>query len=250
MGYTIFIREQVTPRITPIRIYLDEMDCAPSALPPGYELDAEGKVFRWQDQPTPIPAPVYPATFRKLLYSYDPDIYSDDEHRRAELWQDDAGTATIAQIKAMFPRMVDNMCSYIKGIRVSALGTVPKNAGVLAVYDENYKAAVAIIEGRGSDVMKDGSTALDFMARFGSKFGMSAEQFAAYIIGENRRVNPTAVAIEERYLALCYGGDAATGLLPISALPTITAMRQAVIDYADFCGEGIPWGPREAYAEV
>lgn len=247
MGYTIHIHEQVTPRTTPVKVYDDEaLVYQPNPPPEGWE-----QPFRWEDQPTPVPARTYPATHRRELYEYNFDPYSEDPARRAVLIQDDAGTATIEEITAMFPEMIVSMRFYIKYIRESALAVIPKNAGVLAVYDENYKAAVAVIEGRGAEVMKDGSSALAFLSRFGEKFGMTAEQFAGYIIGENRRVNPTTVAIEERYLALCYGGDPANGIVPIASLPTITAMRQAVIDYADFCGYGEPpWGSRDSYAEV
>lgn len=232
MGYTIFYVPQITPRT--ILVNVADWD-QPEIL---------------QEQPNPGEPVVHPETFRKILWAateFDP--YAEDPARRAQLWLDSAGTATMAQILEVFPGIPKGMIGYVKQIREYALAKIPKNAGVLAVYTENYDAAQAVLGGKGEMVMRDGSTATEYMGRLGARLGMNAEQFAAYIVGENRRVTPTSVQIEERYLALCYGGHPEVGILPIPQLPTITAMRQAVIDFADFCGESIPWGPRDAYAE-
>ena len=77
---------------------------------------------------------------------------------------------------------------------------------MLAVYSENYLASVAYLAGNGATtVMKDGHTASDYLTGFGARLGMTAGQFAAYIVGETRRVGPTAYEVEDESLRLGYG---------------------------------------------
>lgn len=82
-GYTIIIREQVTPKT----IMVQGVGKLEAALNPG-------------------PVPVYPATAKRLVYRpADFDIYNPDTAKRAELWEDDNGTATSSQIFATFPQI-------------------------------------------------------------------------------------------------------------------------------------------------
>jgi hypothetical protein len=153
-------------------------------------------------------------------------LEGDDPGRRVEVWS--GGSALDSEVLTACPYLKADIIAKVKAIRATALGQAVKNAGVLAVYDENYTAAVAYQAGRTTEIMKDGKTASDYLAGFGSKFGMSAAQFAAYIVGENRRVNPTSYNIEQEYLRLVY--SVVPGVQFIESLLNIPAAYRA------FCG--------------
>lgn len=125
---------------------------------------------------------------------------------------------------------------HVKKIRQLGLDKVALSAGVLAVYNENYTAAQKVLSNEGSYTLKCGYTAIDYMTGFGARLNMTAAQFADYIIAENERVGPTAYDVERRYLALAYGGDAALGIYPISALQSKDAIDTALTAYANYCG--------------
>lgn len=124
----------------------------------------------------------------------------------------------------------------VKRSRQSGLNRCTYSAGVLAVYNENYNAALNHVAGNGSITTKNGMTSTDYCAGFGAHLGMTADQFANYIISENRRVGPTAYQIEQRYLALTYAGDPHINLLPINAMTDVDAIKQTAVDYRKFCG--------------
>lgn len=121
MGYTIFIRELVTPKIIDVTVE-DEPEYFPAvySYPEGQD-PAQGGVGCFgvlvtperyeprshvEKQLNPIPAPAYPPTFtRRVWYDRNMDYYGDsgDPRKRAELWEDSVGTASWAEIVDTFP---------------------------------------------------------------------------------------------------------------------------------------------------
>ena len=96
MGYSIFIRDLVAPKFYTVQV-------------PDNEDDPHGPTHPEQ-RLTPIPEPVYPASFTKRVwYARQLDFYGEtgDPRKRAELWEDPAGTATWADICGTFPDLPD-----------------------------------------------------------------------------------------------------------------------------------------------
>lgn len=117
MGYTIFFCKQVTPKIITIQVQ-DAQVIVPAVYGPATGDDGEipGELitpehlseitFHGEDQLNLPAPPVYPTTFgRKIWYARAADDYSDNPNLRAELWEDTAGTATYADILAVFPEL-------------------------------------------------------------------------------------------------------------------------------------------------
>lgn len=205
-GYTVFVRDQVIP--------------ATIMVQRGATLQARRN---------PGVAPAYPITFKRVICkSAAFSIYSTAADRRTEVWEDAAGTATDAQVLAACP-LKANTADEVKAIRAKGLELSTKNSGVLAVYSENYTAAVACLAGAcDSTTMKDGRTASQYLAGFGARLGMTINQFAAYIVAENRKVGPVAYQIEDEYLRLAY-----------SVIPAETSVARLLAypaDYRRFCG--------------
>ena len=120
----------------------------------------------------------------------------------------------------------------IKGIRETALERFTKNSGVSQVYSLNYEAAMLGATDT-TTLLRTGKTPAQHLEAKGSRFlsadfpaGMTAEQFATYIINENRGTDPyTAGAIkmdeiEDEYL---------------TAVTTPTVTEQMVAAYQAFC---------------
>lgn len=142
---------------------------------------------------------------------------------------DTAGSATAAAVLAACPNLRATVISQIKAIRKTALAQLAIDSGVSAVYAENYAAATAYKSGQGaSTIMKDGQTAANYLTGFGAQLGMSAGQFADYIIAENRRVGPTAYQVEQEYLRLAY-----TAIPQDSDIDRLLAYPD---EYRRFCG--------------
>jgi hypothetical protein len=123
----------------------------------------------------------------------------------------------------------------IKSIRRQGLDLAALSAGILAIYDANYAASVDFLNGAPDVQTKNGMTAEEYLTGFGGRLNMTATQFAEYIVAENLRVGPTAYDVEKRYLALCYGGDASAGIMPVNYLPTVDAVDQAVTNFRVYC---------------
>jgi len=173
----------------------------------------------------PLPVGLRPET--ACLYADLSGLEGDVPGRRVELYA--GGSATDAEVLAACPYLKPSVVADIKDTRATALGLAVKNAGVLAVYDENYRAAVAHLNGLGSaEIMKDGKTATVYLTGFGQKFGMTADYFAQYIINENRRVNPTSYAIEQEYLRLAY--------TVIPGMQFVESLLNLPAAYREFCG--------------
>jgi hypothetical protein len=205
-GYTLFTRPLISPQYIVVHgAFQDE-----SRLNPG-------------------PQVTYPATFSQMICkSASFSAYSTSASRRVEVWEDSAGTASDAQVLSACPLKSD-ISDEIKTIRAKGLELSTKNSGVLAVYSENYAAAVACLAGScDSTIMKNGLTASQYLGGFGTRLGMTVNQFATYIVAENRKVGPAAYQIEDEYLRLAY-----------SVIPAETSVSRLLaypIDYRRFCG--------------
>jgi len=204
-GYTITLRPQITPAT--VLVY------------------GVGKMV---SAPNPGPQPVYPATVTARICSAK-NLYSAAAADRTEVWADSAGTAADADVLAACPNLRAEVIGQIKSIRKQALAQLTIDSGVSAVYSENYVAAVAHKSGQGAaTVMKDGQTASVYLSGFGAQLGMSAGQFADYIIAENRRIGPTAYQVEQEYLRLAYS------VIPLE--PSVSKLLAYPDDYRRFCG--------------
>lgn len=124
----------------------------------------------------------------------------------------------------------------VKSIRRQGLDKAALSAGILAIYNANYEASVDLLNGSPNMQTKNGMTAEEYLSGFGARLNMTATQFAEYIIAENLRVGPTAYEVEKRYLALAYGGDAPSGIVPINYLATTEQIDSAVESFRSFCG--------------
>jgi hypothetical protein len=123
----------------------------------------------------------------------------------------------------------------IKLIRALGLDKAALSPGILAIYNQNYEAAMLFMEGKETEVLKTGMTVYDYLAGFGSRLGLSVAQFAGYIIGEYRAIGPTVFEVEKRYLALSYGGDIENQIVPIGMYNNADLVQKAVDDYRAFC---------------
>lgn len=173
----------------------------------------------------PPPADYGPEVCRPADYS----AYSAEAAKRTRVYSDATGTATDAQVLAACPQLKSQVVDEIKDIRAIALEKATRNSGVYAVYDENYQASIAYEAGDGDiTYMRSGQTATQYLAGFGARLGMTAAQFAAYIIAENHRVGPTQYSIEDEYLRLAYG--------TIPAETNVSRLLAYPADYRRFCG--------------
>lgn len=149
----------------------------------------------------------YPATY--VFKAWQPPCFyinSPLAECRSELWQDSAGTAQFSAILTAFPALKPSMITQVEQIRATALGrSVTPNTGVMAVYQENYQAAVARLNGlQEITLMKNGMTAELYLAGLGAAIGMDSLQFAQYVINESINLAPKAYEIEKEYLRLKY----------------------------------------------
>lgn len=149
----------------------------------------------------------YPSTFiRKAWTPPSYYIYSPLAENRTELWEDSAGTATLAEVKAACPALVPQMLNLVAQTRSTALArTIASNPGVSEVYRENYIAATAVRDGLGdTTVMRNNMTATQYLSGLGSQVGMTPLQFAQYVITENVNQAPAAYRVEQEYMRLTY----------------------------------------------
>lgn len=103
MPYTIFIRELVTPKFYTVQVPDNEDD-------PNSPTHPEERLTR-------VPEPLYPPSFSKRVwYDRNLDYYgeSGDPRKRAELWEDSAGTATWPEIVGAFPKLREYFCFGIR----------------------------------------------------------------------------------------------------------------------------------------
>lgn len=149
----------------------------------------------------------YPATFvRKAWQPPCFNVNSPDPQCRTELWEDSAGVTTYEEIVTACPSLKPGIITQIAQQRANALGrTTSSNAGIAMVYSENYAAAMAVVSGAGDQViMKNYMNATDYCAGLGAQIGMTALEFANYVIQEASSMAPAAYRVEQEYLRLVY----------------------------------------------
>lgn len=172
----------------------------------------------------------YPATYQSKAWQ--PPCYyinSPLPECRSELWKDSIGTATFDEIILGFPALKPSMITQVEQIRATALGrSTTTNTGVMAVWEQNYQAAVARLNGlQEVTLMKNGMTAEEYLSGLGAQIGMDSLQFAQYVINESINLAPKAYEIEQEYLRLKY-----------QAIPNTTSVLELLtipIDYQTFC---------------
>jgi hypothetical protein len=123
----------------------------------------------------------------------------------------------------------------IKELRKQGLDKAALSAGILAIYDSNYDAAIEYLAGNHTACIKNGMQVNDYLTGFGARLQMTAEQFANYIVAENKRVGPTVYDVEKRYLALTYAGDVTSGIYPISMLSDESSISNAIENFKLYC---------------
>lgn len=172
----------------------------------------------------------YPSTYR--FKAWQPPCYyinSPQEECRSELWQDDAGTATFSQVMTAFPALKPSMITQVEQIRATALArSTTSNTGVMAVWEQNYQASVARLNGlQDVTLMKNGMTAEEYLTGLGAQIGMTSLQFAQYVINESVNLAPKAYEVEQEYLRLKYQ------LIPNTQ--SVLQLLTIPIDYQIFC---------------
>jgi hypothetical protein len=145
----------------------------------------------------------------------DPFRESDETHYVQEL--DDPPYISNTQKD---PAVLDAMYKQrVKQIRASTLETFPKNSGIDNVYVLNYQAAtLGAVD--NTTILRNGKTPAVHLADFGTPLGMTAEQFATYVLAENLAAGAKMTEIESAYLAAYYAS---------------TTTAQMVVDYQAFC---------------
>jgi hypothetical protein len=115
--------------------------------------------------------------------------------------------------------LIDDLRAKIKVIRAASLEKFPRNSGVATVYELNFQAAV-LGAGDSTTVLRNGKTPAQHLGDFGVHLGMTAGQFASYVLAENLSAGQKMSEVEAEYLRLYYDGP-----------PT----AQTVVDYQAYC---------------
>ena len=141
-----------------------------------------------------------------------------------------------AELDSLLAEVKVTAVTTLKQTRRTALELWSGNGGVSAVYTENFQAATAYAAEDAAYRTKDGRTPEAYLIRLGSLMGMTTQEFCDYILWENStNASPRMAQVEERYLALCYAGDATNSITPIDDLATEVEVQQALTDYQSFC---------------
>jgi hypothetical protein len=172
----------------------------------------------------------YPSTYQSKAWQ-PPCFYINSPlaECRSELWKDPLGTATFNEMILGFPALKPSMITQVEQIRATALArSTTTNTGVMAVWEQNYQAAVARLNGlQDATLMKNGMTAEEYLTGLGAQIGMNSLQFAQYVINESINLAPKAYEIEQEYLRLKY-----------QVIPNTQSVFQLMtipIDYQTFC---------------
>ena len=162
---------------------------------------------------------------------------SQDETGLSLAWYREDPAPTLQALANMWlPIVKIQALADVHAIRQAGLDRAARSAGILTIYETNYSAAENFLAGNPSAVLHSGMTAEAHLTGFGANLGMTALQFANYVIAENHRVAPAMYSIERRYLALTYTGDTELGIMPIAQMGTEESVLQAVEDFKTFCG--------------
>lgn len=207
----------------------------PFPLPTGgYGIGADGKIY-----PTGCPAGVdginYPAATGPLFSA----------EGRAEMGIIDVPTEQLQRPDERFFLVTDNgagglaveprdlgelrkaAIEAVKTQRQTALDVFVKSPGVKSIYDENFEAARQHLAGAGSAFrLRTGQTASEYLAAKGASMGRTADEFAAYIIGENAAAAVKASEIEDEYLRLAYA------FIPTCSFDQVQTVAD---DFRDYC---------------
>lgn len=134
-------------------------------------------------------------------------------------------TPTLAEAKT-------NAVTTIKQTRINTLDLYPKRSvGVSMIYAANVSAAIRF-QNNDTTILPTGQTPEVYLGTLGVELGMTAAQFAAYIISENLRLGaegqtpPSACDVECHYLRASVAAQAAA---------TVEAVQTIVDDYISFC---------------
>lgn len=153
-----------------------------------------------------------------------PDTVREDERF---FWITDNGDGTFTNQPKSLDILRPWAVAEVKRQRQIALDAFPKSSGVAEIYAENIAAALAHRNGTGAVIiMRDGSTAADYLAAMASGMGASVEQFVEFVLAENVGAAIKAREVEAEYVRLVYS------LIPNC---TFDQVRTVVTDYQAFC---------------
>ena len=198
----------------------------------GYGIGADGTIYR-DGCPADVDGINYPAGTGPLFSPEgraefgitDLPVVARPDERFFTITDNGDGTFT-AEPKEL-DQLRDTVRQVVRQMRQMALDTFPKSPGVSEIYAENLKAAQADAAGAGATtIMRDDTTAETYLGAMAAGMGISAAQFAAYVLAENTAAAIKAREIEAEYVRLAY-----------TFIPACTFEQvQTVADgYRDFC---------------
>jgi hypothetical protein len=124
-----------------------------------------------------------------------------------------------------FNKCVTRILTRSNDLRESTLNKFQKKSvGISVIYSSNIDIARRYISGDVSPVIT-GETPVEYLTNMGSLIGLSATQFANYIISESTRLGDSAATVEKKYLSV--KAAATTGNVEI--------LSTAWYDFYDFC---------------
>jgi len=152
-----------------------------------------------------------------------------DEQREDErfYWVHDNGDGTFNNEPKSLDMLRPWAIGEVKRQRQIALDAFPKSSGVAEIYAENIAAAQAHRDGGGDTIiMRDGSTAAEYLAAMASGMGVPVDQFVEYVLAENAVAALKAREVEAEYVRLVY-----------SFIPSCTfdQVKTVVAEYQAFC---------------
>lgn len=176
----------------------------------GYGLDADGTIYQ-DGCPAGVDGINYPAGTgplfspegRAALGIEDrPDPARPDERFYTVR---DNGDGTLTAEPKDLADLRQTAVAEVKRLRQAALDHFPRSTGVSEVYAENLRAAQALTAGAGATtIMRDGTTAEAYLGAMAAGMGISAAQFAGYVLAENTAAAVKAREIEAEYVRLAY----------------------------------------------
>lgn len=230
MGHTIYYREHVTPKIITVQV-LDEPRMIPAVYeyPEGYSpedgQDAGVGTLITPEHLAPeswhpedqlnIPAePVYPATFGRLIWRTKTlDVYSEDPRLRAELWEDAAGTATYADIIAVFPELP----VYVE---IAARNWGAAQLGLLAApYTERERETWHVQQREAEAWLVDPIASVPMITSMAADRGITISDLVDKIMGNVnafRVVSGSILGKQQKLIDRAYGATSLDELLSVS----------------------------------
>lgn len=141
-------------------------------------------------------------------------------------WVTDNGDGTFEATPKDLAALRNLAIQKVRAQRQAALDSFPRSAGVSEVYSENLKAAQALLAAQGGTLMRDGSTAQAYLESMAAGMGITATQFAQYVVTENTAAAVKAREIEAEYVRLAY-----------SYIPgcTFEQVQTVAAEFAEYC---------------